>query len=190
MPKGPAPKGEYVGKSSVFSTRIRPDLKESLEKAAKKSGRSLSQEVEHRLRRSFVEDDKIADAFGDRRTFRIMRMMADAVTLLREQPWATGHWLDDPRDFEVAVMTMVGLLDAVRPKDIDEPYPSRWLVKTDATSVASGLWEAVKRARVGIDPRLSRFEQRMSIAKEDLGPVADRADLDVIKALFDGVDDK
>jgi hypothetical protein len=59
------------GRSLVH--RIRPDLRKSLERAAKASGRSLSQEVEHRLRRSFVEDDKIADAFGDRRTYRLMR---------------------------------------------------------------------------------------------------------------------
>src|SRR5215831_7324793 len=104
MGKGPRPKGEYAGKSSVFSTRIRPDLRKSLERAAKTSGRSLSQEVEHRLRRSFVEDDKIADAFGDRRTYRLMRLMSDAIHLSLNKN--DENWLDDPFRFRIALEAM------------------------------------------------------------------------------------
>src|ERR1700726_3121392 len=118
MPKGPAPRGEYAGKSSVFSTRIRPDLRQKLEQGAKQSGRSLSQEVEHRLRRSFVEDDKIADAFGDRRTYRLMRIMSDAIHLSR-QDQDDENWLDDPFRFRVALAAMRSVVEAIEP-----PTPS------------------------------------------------------------------
>jgi hypothetical protein len=51
--RGARPKGEYAGKASWLSTRITGDLRAKLEGSAQKCGRSLSQEVEHRLRRSF-----------------------------------------------------------------------------------------------------------------------------------------
>ena len=56
---GRKPKGEYSGKSAVFSTRIRPDTRDALWQAAKASGRTLSQEVEFRLRRSIDEDGEL-----------------------------------------------------------------------------------------------------------------------------------
>src|SRR5258708_35646377 len=100
--RGAAPKGEYVGKSKVFSTRIRPDLRDGLDKAARKSGRSVSQEVEHRLRRTFVDDEKISDVFGDRQTYLVMRAIAVAL----ERAWNPGdpkaNWLNDPFAFDLA----------------------------------------------------------------------------------------
>jgi hypothetical protein len=74
--RGAVPKGEYVGKSAVLSTRITPDLREGLQNAANKSGRSLSQEIEYRLRRSFGEDQKISDLFGSDSIFILVRMIA------------------------------------------------------------------------------------------------------------------
>ena len=46
---GRKPMGEIQGKSSAFSTRIRPETRKKLETAARANGRSLSQEVERRL---------------------------------------------------------------------------------------------------------------------------------------------
>jgi hypothetical protein len=43
-------RGEYPGKTKTLTTRIRPETREGLERAAAKHGRSLSQEVEHGLR--------------------------------------------------------------------------------------------------------------------------------------------
>src|SRR4051812_39104378 len=120
MPKGPTPRGEYVGKSSVFSTRIRPDLREKLEQGAKKSGRSLSQEIEHRLRRTFVEDEKISENFGDRRTFLLMKMMATAIQF-KSDNGLPGQWLDNPDDFEIAIMAALSVLEAVRPPGHVDP---------------------------------------------------------------------
>ena len=65
--RGPKPKGEYGGKiarTAVLSTRLQPDTRARLSKAAKASGRSLSQELEHRLRGSFIEEDKVVDFYG------------------------------------------------------------------------------------------------------------------------------
>lgn len=164
MPK--APKGEYVGKTAVFSTRIRPDLRSKLEEATKVSGRSLSQEVEHRLRRSFVEDDKIADAFGDRRTYRLMRMMADAMHL---SAGSQTDWLSNPFDFHIAISAALGVLEAVSPEGAmeEESY-------SDAASLgaitASVIWSKVQAASASIGLQKGTFADHVaSIAKADLG---------------------
>src|ERR1051326_1432381 len=100
--RGPAPRGEYVNKSKVFSTRLRPDTLDALKVAAEKSGRSLSQEVEHRLRRSFDFDGKVSDAFGDWSIYSLMRMIATAMTA-SFNPKTGASWADDPYVFNQAV---------------------------------------------------------------------------------------
>ena len=175
MAKGRAPKGEYVGKSSVFSTRIRPDLKKKLEQAAKRSGRSLSQEIEHRLSRSFIEDDKIAEMFGDRRTFVLMRMMADAIHFGRETPNQT--WLDNPEEFQKALSAALHVLEAIRPQGV---WPAGALPEQHQAArgqnAAFNVWRAVKRA----DPALplnqgSSDDHKRRMMKDGLGGLADRA---------------
>lgn len=53
MKPGVRPKGEYSAKSRAFTTRVTADLRAALDAAIEISGRSLSQEVEHRLRLTF-----------------------------------------------------------------------------------------------------------------------------------------
>jgi len=170
MGKGPRPKGEYAGKSSVFSTRIRPDLRKSLEKAAKSSGRSLSKEVEHRLRRSFVEDDKIVDAFGDRRTYRLMRMMSDAIQL--SQKGENGeNWLDDPFRFRVALAAMRSVVEAIEPhSSLPDDAESQIIPNTLGAVIAGKLWEGVNQAKDSIELGSGSLADRInSIARSDIG---------------------
>ena len=47
--RGRPPKGEYPEKKPVFASRIREDTWEMLQRAAAKSGRSLSQEFGFKL---------------------------------------------------------------------------------------------------------------------------------------------
>ena len=77
--RGRKPKGEYVGKTKVFSTRLRADTKSALGRAAAKSGRSLSQEVEHRLRRSFDEDRDLFERFGGRENYALLRLIGSCL---------------------------------------------------------------------------------------------------------------
>jgi hypothetical protein len=49
---GRKPRGEFKGKSATLTTRIMTETRQALDNAAKESGRSLSQEVERRLRDS------------------------------------------------------------------------------------------------------------------------------------------
>lgn len=178
MAKGPAPRGEYVGKSSVFSTRIRPDLRQKLEQAAKKSGRSLSQEIEHRLRRTVVEDGKISEMFGDRRTFQLMQMMAMAIRFKGDDD-RPGEWLDNPDDFEIAIAAALSVLEAVRPGPVDRKNPFlAAATKWKAAGISFDIWNEIKNA----DPALSltrgtRKDHWNAMAKADLGEIADRVRL-------------
>ena len=180
MPKGPAPRGEYAGKSSVFSTRIRPDLRQKLEQGAKQSGRSLSQEIEHRLRRSFVEDEKISDAFGDRRTYLIMKMIAMGINLPRMNIEPDVSWLDDPYYFDLSIGTALSILEAIRPKgEITSPENDivRLVADARAEGTAQSLWGKVLRA----DPSLpitagSKYQHWFAMAKADLGKIPERAE--------------
>src|SRR5262245_32900459 len=57
---GRKPSGPLKGKSATITTRITPETRMALEQASKASDRSLSQEIEIRLRRSVGPDEKRA----------------------------------------------------------------------------------------------------------------------------------
>jgi hypothetical protein len=56
---GRKPSGPLDGKNSTFTTRIRSDTRKQLDRAARQKDRSLSQEVEIRLRESFNKEGNI-----------------------------------------------------------------------------------------------------------------------------------
>ena len=169
--RGPAPKGEYAGQSSVFSTRIRPDLRRLMEKAAKQSGRSLSQEVEYRLRRSFVEDDKIADAFGDRQTYRLMRMMTDAIRLSEVEGTS---WLNDPYAFHIALSAALSVLGEVAPDMPSSDEVSEAMFESNVSSIgqahAAKVWLGVASAKAAIQLNEGSHSDHInSVAQSDIG---------------------
>jgi len=56
-PRGPKPRGPFSNKRCQINTKITGDTRKALEDAADHAGRSLSQEIELRLVRSFRDDD-------------------------------------------------------------------------------------------------------------------------------------
>jgi hypothetical protein len=114
--RGPAPKGEYEGKTAVFSTRIRPDTRRRLIAAAAASGRSLSQELEHRLRGSFIEEDTEREFYGDVETAALLKVLGiviGSITTVRGR--SKGRWVDDPYRFDQAAKAVAGALELFRP---------------------------------------------------------------------------
>ena len=80
--RGPQPKGEYGGKirrTAVLSTRLQPDTRARLSEAAKVSGRSVSQELEHRLRRTFTEDDKAVEFYGNEPNAAVVKLIGAVI---------------------------------------------------------------------------------------------------------------
>lgn len=61
---GRKPKGEIFGKRAVFSTRIQIETRQALERESARNKRSLSQEVEERLKASLREPVALERALG------------------------------------------------------------------------------------------------------------------------------
>jgi hypothetical protein len=113
--RGPQPKGEYGAKmdrTAVLSTRLQPDTRRRLEAAKGISGRSLSQELEHRLRRTFVEDDKAVEFYGSESNAAILKLIGAVIHstctswfVETADGWVPdpdkdpGEWLRDPKLF-------------------------------------------------------------------------------------------
>ena len=70
------------GKRVPLNMRTTRERRKALESAAASSGRSLVQEVEHRLDRSFLEEDYLSLICGDSRTARFLIDILDAKKLI------------------------------------------------------------------------------------------------------------
>jgi hypothetical protein len=193
--RGPAPRGEYAGKSKVLSTRIRPDTRAALELAKKDSGRSLSQEIEYRLRRSFQADDKIEAAFGSRRNYRLMQLISICTQTVFDPDKFNpdADWLDDPASFEIAFRAVVTLLEAVRPPGaIPKSSDFGWL---NATQTPAHLLHGVQKADASLPLGVSERRHLANVIKAELGEVVRRpriinVDADELLAVADAMDRK
>jgi hypothetical protein len=129
--RGPQPKGEYghsIGRTAVLSTRLQPDTRARLLKEAKANRRSLSQELEHRLRRTFIEDDNVVDFYGNQPNAAIVKLIgaviqATCTDWLVKTPdgWFPdlgkdpGEWLRDPKLFDQVLTAIVHTLIWFKP---------------------------------------------------------------------------
>jgi hypothetical protein len=115
--RGPVPRGAYHNKSRVLSTRIREDTRTALEQAASESGKSLSQEIEHRLRRSFDQDERVILKYGTRRNYAVLRIIASLMESFHKPGRENVDWLDDPEAFQQLVRAVNVVLRELAPAD-------------------------------------------------------------------------
>lgn len=150
--RGPQASGGYGDKTAVLSTRITSDLRQSLEDAAATSGRSLSSEIEHRLRRSF-DDDRVIDQLGGQQLYAILRTVAAVMSMagtgfmseLDRRSDPAAEWLNDPDGYDRAFWAVVTVLDAMRPPGAlseDEYWSSQRYGKGFANLVLNEVAEA------------------------------------------------
>jgi len=116
---GRQPLGPFAGKHKTFTTRITPETRARLDAAAAESGRSLSQEIELRLERSFQTADALAvaltEAFG-RQGATLQRLLRD---LMRPSGayalTAESDWLSDATAFGELEGAFTHFLARLRP---------------------------------------------------------------------------
>jgi hypothetical protein len=172
--RGRRPKGEYPEKKRVFSSRVREDTWEMLQRAAANSGRSVSQEFEFRLRRALDEDEKIESAFGDLKTYGLMKLAAQAVKSMCELKDMKVHWTANVTAFDEALEVITRTLKGFRPHVLT------------ATNLATGgpklgtpaLVEIVREVQAA-DParalgKVSKRERAMLRLQSELGELVDR----------------
>lgn len=153
--RGPAPKGEFSDKSKVISTRIRADTREALEAAAAASGRSLSQEIERRLRRSFDIDRGSVAHLGGPQMYAILRTISAVMDLAGKQAFffrnkalpENTDWLRDPYAYDQAMRAVAHVLEGFRPPGDPSPPALRPLVDEAGNSAPP---ETMARVRAGL----------------------------------------
>ena len=90
--------------------RPTPEVRQRLEEAAAKSGRSLSQEVQSRLERSLHFGDFLTSISGDRKNSELVGYLLYARSIIHA--YATDHeWsvLEEHEAFKVAVVELVNV---------------------------------------------------------------------------------
>jgi hypothetical protein len=186
--RGPAPKGEYADKAATISTRITAELRVRLERATKSSGRTLSQEIENRLRQTFVEEDRLIDRFGSERTARVLQIVASVLHEVRDPENPKADWLDNPRTFELGLDAIHWTLEPVRP-----PHPPDWHRleriknfdfpdRTDALEANANAIRELWREIAGSDDRALPLNAKMtpkqriaSIIRNKIPEIVDRS---------------
>jgi hypothetical protein len=121
--------GERIG----MSLRVTPDIKQRLERSALETGRSLSQEAELRLERSFRDDDLLpqlmAAAYGEKLAAVLMIVgaaMAEAGRTAGFQetrtPEGAVEWFDRPVAYDQAAQAAKAVLGTLAPEgDVRPP---------------------------------------------------------------------
>jgi hypothetical protein len=173
--RGQPPRGPYAGKSSVIAWRVRPETRVDIERAAKANGRSMSQEVEHRLKRSFAEDTDIIQIFGGERNYAVMRLVASIIESIRPASASKTDWLDDPALFDRALEGISAVLAQIRPKGRHPSKKNLWKVGGFLGHVAADdLLREVQAAAPGYMGK-SKHQLKLTRLKNALGEVASRA---------------
>jgi hypothetical protein len=114
------PKGK--GKRVPLNMRTTQETRDRLEKAAADSGRSLVQEVEYRLERSFMEEDQRVREFGDQRAQLLWRLCSAVKEIVERE---TGKDAFDDYETSVAaraaiVKVLDGFLTLLPPTELME----------------------------------------------------------------------
>jgi hypothetical protein len=169
----PREKTETVG----ITLRVREELRQSLEEAAKARKVSLNQEIVDRLEHVRGRLDLLPEVLGlayGRETAGLLMMlglaMAHAGEFFHVESGAAadgiGPWTDNPAAFANMTHTVVALLDAAKPEENSSQTPGR------------GLHCATELIRAIEDPNertlFTAHSRATATIRALLGPIADR----------------
>jgi len=142
--------------AKIFSTRLRPDLREKLERAAKEKGVPLSKEVHNRLEQTFREEKELVQRFGSLRTARVFQVLGHVLDTMRNPEHPDKEWLDDAVAFELGMQAIYHTLYAIRPKELPDPLDPLLAyalkIELDPEETSLGKWRDIANS----DPMLPR----------------------------------
>ena len=116
---GRPPEGPFSNKRATLTARLTEETRTALERAAKHSGNSISQEVELRLRESLRQAGHYKNfgrqhaGFGAPETFALFRLCSHAIRFL--SGGTTKKWFDDPWQFARALEIVNDMVSRFRP---------------------------------------------------------------------------
>ncbi len=178
---GPPKRRPKDGERVALSLRMTPALKRRLDAAAEKGGRSLSQEAEVRLERSFDHQDLLSEvltiAYGKELAGILMflggtMLFTDSYYQAesnrdRPNPRASykGAWAPSPDGYDQCVQAALAVLEALRPAGAPNTTSAAGI------EVASAISKAVRG-----DPNapVNPFTEDAATIRSLLGPIAER----------------
>ena len=139
---GRKPQGEFSNKRALLATRVTMETRKALDAAARKSGRSLSQEVEHRLRESVKVSDKADRQPESAALAFLVTRLAETVSAVSKLRWHRNRWCIETLKFAVTK-----LLDQVPASDSDQPaHLDAFTPELLGTALALAVFRNVERA--------------------------------------------
>jgi hypothetical protein len=114
--RGRPPKDATRRKSEPVSIRLTPRLREQLEEERKKAApeRTLSQEIEIRVRESFELDHWVKQLFGGPRHYWLLRIIAEQMLVIEHQ--IGNEFLSDRFTFDQVRNAVDVLFDYIKPR--------------------------------------------------------------------------
>jgi hypothetical protein len=179
---GPPKRKPKDGERVALSLRMTPALKRRLDAAAEKGGRSLSQEAEVRLERSFDHQDLLSEvltiAYG-KELAGVLKFLGDTMLFAdsyyqaesnRDRPPIPGAsykgaWAPSPDGYDQCVQAALAVLEAMRPAGAPNTKSNAGI------EVASAITKAVRG-----DPNApaNPFTEDAATIRSLLGPIAER----------------
>jgi hypothetical protein len=160
----------YSDKSVPINFRIQPATRLALQKAAAKSGRTLSGECEHQLHRALLAD------LGSVQTHALMSMIGRTIDGFLGLRSKKTRWFDDPDLFDEAARLTAAAFELLKPRGPLSPEDEKPLGPRSAQFAIEATLREIQTA----DPSIPFGEQTpyqrwLTLMKEDLGPLVDRA---------------
>lgn len=150
--RGRPPKGHYRDKAATLTTRITPKLRTALDREAKLAHRSLSQEVEWRLRNTFDPElrrdrrDQLAEVFGGHETFALLLLLGQVIQSVEFM--TTRKWHDDAYTREQVQQATAEVLTALGPRGEAEPPKSMTFPHEQTPPSYAAAWGVLTQVRM------------------------------------------
>jgi len=160
--RGRPPIPEEARRSKNLTFRVRATLQENLARAAHASGRSVSEEIEHRLERSFLGERHLIQALEMTYGSTLAGLLLTFGDVVRYAAQGEGgDWADDAVRYARATTAINAVLDAFRPEGEFPPQKeivaiTKWVLVNLKKRTESTELEAQKRSLLG--PLLERVK--------------------------------
>src|SRR5262245_45161863 len=135
-PGGGRKPGSAAGPAVHFNTRIAPEIRRRLEQEAKRNKRSLSQEIEFRLKDSFDFPEWVQKQFGENHHYALAYLVARIAIGVESKTDGRCCWRKDPFTGKALRAGIDLILQRVIPEG---PIEIPLAVKQSAKNLA-GLW--------------------------------------------------
>jgi hypothetical protein len=164
---GRKPKGEFAKLGSPSSIRLPPEMRDQLEAAAQRSGRSLSQEMLARLDSSLNRDRNKAVDPAMRALCFLFSQLAYSIH------WNMPNWRSDRFLFKAIKIGITKLLDALEPSgQIKLPdfwkVHAAWVTDESAFEGNESLMKALAAMRESVIPAIQSPESMADYAVREI----------------------